>query len=197
MAKSPDTLKQELTAALEAAGKSLLETSELLKKVSSLQVTEEGKKKRSKDPNAPKRPMGSFFLFANDRREKLRKEHPDLDTKEIARKLGEEWKVLSDSKKKNWTQKADALKDRYNKDVEAYKTKEADDSTTKAEKATPEAEAAPKSKKKASKAKETPPATEANETAKRSKRSRAAADSKPDDSEKKAKKASSKSKKSA
>ncbi|KAM3585806.1 hypothetical protein VKS41_002350 [Umbelopsis sp. WA50703] len=196
MAKSPDTLKQELTAALEAAGKSLLETSELLKKVSSLQVSEEGKKKRNKDPNAPKRPMGSFFLFANDRREKLRKEHPDLDTKEIARKLGEEWKDLSDSKKKNWTQKADALKDRYNKDVEAYKAKEADVGVTKEEKTEAEAEAVPKGKKKTSKAKEAPATTESSEP-KRSKRSRVAADSKPDDSEKKAKKSSSKSKKSA
>lgn len=90
---------------METAGKSLLETAELFKRVGSLEITttaEDAKRKRKqqKDPNAPKRPPGSFFLFANDRRAKLRADHPDKDTKEIAKLLGEEWATLNEKSKK-------------------------------------------------------------------------------------------------
>ncbi|CAO3683911.1 unnamed protein product [Umbelopsis vinacea] len=161
--KPSDTLKQDLTAALEAAGKSLLETAELFKRVSSLEITpavEEPKvnSRKKKDPNAPKRPPGSFFLFANDRRPKLRDEQPETSTKDIARLLGEEWKVLGEKAKKAYIQKADVQKERYNKEIEAYKSKkpaEADveeeevDELEEKEEEKPKEEAAPKPKKKA------------------------------------------------
>ncbi|GAB5587437.1 high mobility group box 3 [Umbelopsis nana] len=126
--KPSETLKQDLTKALETAGKSLLETAELFKRVGSLEITttaEDAKRKRKqqKDPNAPKRPPGSFFLFANDRRAKLRADHPDKDTKEIAKLLGEEWATLNEKSKKGWIHKADVEKERYNKELEAYKAK--------------------------------------------------------------------------
>ena len=34
--------------------------------------------KPKKDPNAPKKPMSSYFLFMNDRRGSLAKTHPNL-----------------------------------------------------------------------------------------------------------------------
>jgi hypothetical protein len=181
-----------LTAALEAAGKSLLETAELFKRVSSLEITpavEEPKvnSRKKKDPNAPKRPPGSFFLFANDRRPKLRDEQPETSTKDIARLLGEEWKVLGEKTKKvslirkkggkererqrgnsvlicvvfsnkAYIQKADVQKERYNKEIEAYRSKkpvEADeeeeevDELEEKDEEKPKEEAAPKPKKKA------------------------------------------------
>lgn len=113
-----------MTVALETAAKNLKEASELLKKFSDLEFdTEEGKKKRKrKDPNAPKRPAGSFFLFANDRRAKLKVEHPELDAKEVVKRLGEEWNALSEQSKKPWETKAGEEMERYQKSLEAYKT---------------------------------------------------------------------------
>ncbi|KAJ2959211.1 hypothetical protein NQZ79_g5293 [Umbelopsis isabellina] len=124
--KSTDTIKQELTAALEIAAKNLKDASELLRKFSSLEVEgEDNKRKRKhKDPNAPKRPAGSFFLFANSRRAELKKEKPDLDPKEVARKLGEEWNALDDKAKKPWESKANKAKEHYLKEMEDYKLKE-------------------------------------------------------------------------
>jgi len=39
--------------------------------------TTSGKPKKEKDPNAPKRPISSYFLFMNDRRKTLKTEKPD------------------------------------------------------------------------------------------------------------------------
>jgi HMG (high mobility group) box len=91
---------------LEAAAKSLLATAELIKRVGSLEVTaaselEDGKKKsKPKDPNAPKRPPGSYFLFANDRRSKLASEKPNLNNNEIMALLTDEWRKLGEKQKK-------------------------------------------------------------------------------------------------
>lgn len=85
----------------------MLATAELIKKVGSLEVTaaselEDGKKKRKaiKDPNAPKRPPGSYFLFSNDRRSKLASEKPNLNNNEIMALLADEWSKLGEKQKK-------------------------------------------------------------------------------------------------
>jgi hypothetical protein len=78
----------------------------LIKKVGSLEVTAaselaDGKKKRkATDPNAPKRPPGSYFLFANDRRAKLASEKPNLNNNEIMALLADEWSKLGEKQKK-------------------------------------------------------------------------------------------------
>ncbi|KAI8577312.1 hypothetical protein K450DRAFT_252551 [Umbelopsis ramanniana AG] len=130
--KPSDSLKQELTVALEAAAQSLLATAELIKKVGSLEVTaaselEDGKKKsKPKDPNAPKRPPGSYFLFSNDRRSKLTSEKPNLNHKEITALLSDEWSKLGEKQKKAWTQKAATAMESHKKELAAYKAKHAD-----------------------------------------------------------------------
>ena len=84
----------------------MLATAELIKKVGSLEVTaaselEDGKKKpKPKDPNAPKRPPGSYFLFSNDRRSKLASEKPNLNNNEIMALLADEWSKLGEKQKK-------------------------------------------------------------------------------------------------
>ena len=43
-----------------------------------------GKKpKKIKDPNVPKMPLNSFFLYSKFERQNLRNKHPDLSYKEI------------------------------------------------------------------------------------------------------------------
>jgi structure-specific recognition protein 1 len=134
---------------LETAAKNLKEASELLKKFSALEFdTDDGKKKRKqKDPNAPKRPSGSFFLFVNDRRPKLKKEHPELDGKEVLKRVSEEWNSLAEKDKKPWENKAIDEKERYQKALKAYQTTQ----ETVASDNEPLAETAPKKAKKAAK----------------------------------------------
>ncbi|KAI9289444.1 high mobility group box domain-containing protein [Umbelopsis sp. AD052] len=188
--KPSDSLKQELTVALEAAAQSLLATAELIKKVGSLEVTaaselEDGKKKRkTKDPNAPKRPPGSYFLFANDRRSKLASEKPNLNNTEIMSLLADEWSKLGEKQKKAWTQKAATAMESYKKEHEAYKAKQADASddtpaVVEEKKEVPATKGKKRAKAEPKKEEEVEEKTEEEPKKKRGRQSAAAKESKP------------------
>uniref|UniRef100_A0A3Q1B3S6 High mobility group protein B2 n=1 Tax=Amphiprion ocellaris TaxID=80972 RepID=A0A3Q1B3S6_AMPOC len=69
------------------------------------------KGKKKKDPNAPKRPPSAFFVFCSDHRSTIKEENPGISIGDIAKKLGELWA------------KAAKLKEKYEKDVAAYRAK--------------------------------------------------------------------------
>ncbi|KAJ4935486.1 hypothetical protein JOQ06_017019 [Pogonophryne albipinna] len=81
------------------------------------------RKKRFKDPNAPKRPPSAFFLFCGDFRAKIKSEHPGLTIGDTAKKLGEMWNTSSAENKQPYERKGAKLKEKYDKDVLAYRTK--------------------------------------------------------------------------
>ncbi|XP_043913098.1 high mobility group protein B3 [Protopterus annectens] len=78
--------------------------------------------KRRKDPNAPKRPPSGFFLYCSEFRPKIKGSNPGLSIGEIAKKLGEAWNNLSEAEKEPYVNKAGKLKEKYEKDIAAYKT---------------------------------------------------------------------------
>uniref|UniRef100_A0A8C5Q8S2 High mobility group protein B1 n=1 Tax=Leptobrachium leishanense TaxID=445787 RepID=A0A8C5Q8S2_9ANUR len=80
-------------------------------------------KKRFKDPNAPKRPPSAFFLFCSDFRPKIKGEHPGLTIGDVAKKLGEMWNNTASDDKVPYERKAGKLKEKYEKDVAAYRAK--------------------------------------------------------------------------
>nr|AFK10971.1 high mobility group box 1 [Callorhinchus milii] len=96
------------------------------------------KQKKKKDPNAPKRPPSGFFIFSAHLRPKIREECPGLSIGDIAKKLGEKWNAMGSEEKLPYEQQADKLKEKYKKDVAAYRAKTKPDSvknfTAKAEK---------------------------------------------------------------
>ncbi|KAG7478673.1 protocadherin Fat 4-like [Solea senegalensis] len=73
------------------------------------------KKKRFKDPNAPKRPPSAFFLFCADFRPKVKSEHPGLSIGDTAKKLGEMWNGTAAEDKQPYERKAAKLKEKYDK----------------------------------------------------------------------------------
>lgn len=101
------------------------------------------KKKRFKDPNAPKRPpyvhslhlhwkhkrnrwvhlnacflfpqRSAFFIFCGDYRPKIKGENPGLTIGDIAKKLGEMWNSSSAEVKQPYEKKAAKLKEKYDK----------------------------------------------------------------------------------
>jgi len=81
------------------------------------------KKKRFKDPNAPKRPPSAFFVFCADFRPKVKGETPGLSIGDVAKKLGEMWNNLSSEDKQPYEKKAAKLKEKYEKDIAAYRAK--------------------------------------------------------------------------
>ncbi|XP_051947385.1 high mobility group protein B2b [Xyrauchen texanus] len=82
-------------------------------------VGKTGRKK--KDPNAPKRPPSAFFVFCAEYRPSVKSEHPNLSIGETAKKLGELWSKQSSKDRIPFEQKAMKLREKYEKDVAAYR----------------------------------------------------------------------------
>ena len=57
---------------------------------------ERKKKSKTKLPGQPKRPMSAYFLWMNENREQIKKDHPGLSIAEFGKKAGELWKGMSD-----------------------------------------------------------------------------------------------------
>lgn len=83
----------------------------------------EKKTKKKKDPNAPKRPPSAFFLFCAEHRPKIKSESPGLSIGDTAKRLGEMWAEQSAKDKLPYEQKAAKLKEKYEKEVAAYRAK--------------------------------------------------------------------------
>ncbi|KAM9314310.1 high mobility group protein B2-like [Pholidichthys leucotaenia] len=81
----------------------------------------QGKKK--KDPNAPKRPPSAFFVFCADHRSKIKEDNPGISIGDIAKKLGEMWATQTAKDKAPYEAKASKLKEKYEKDMAAYRAK--------------------------------------------------------------------------
>ena len=84
---------------------------------------ENTKKRGKKDKNAPKRPISAYLFYNQERREKLKKEKPNLDNKELIKAMSEEWNKLTDEEKKPYVKKAEADKKRYIEEMKAYESK--------------------------------------------------------------------------
>ncbi len=80
----------------------------------------ERRRRSKKDKDAPKRPISAYFFYNQERREKLKKEQPDLDNKDLIRAMSEEWNKLTDEEKKPYVKKAEADKKRYLEEMKAY-----------------------------------------------------------------------------
>merc|ERR550539_634275 len=53
-------------------------------------------KKKIKLPGQPKKPMGAYFLWMNENRNKIKGENPGMSIGELGKKFGELWKALED-----------------------------------------------------------------------------------------------------
>eukprot|EP01084_Bolivina_argentea_P051114 94004_1 len=78
--------------------------------------------KKPKDQHKPKMPQNPYFIFMNERRHILRKQHPNKIMTDITKLVADEWKVLSDKSK--YKKEAEKLKQKYNIEMEQYKKSE-------------------------------------------------------------------------
>ncbi|EFC43203.1 predicted protein [Naegleria gruberi] len=82
------------------------------------------KSSKKKDPNAPKRPKTGFFLFCDERREKVKAtlgEGEKKSASEVSKLLGEEWGKLTDSEKDKYNSVSKKNMEVYKKQFEEYK----------------------------------------------------------------------------
>ncbi|KAI9292757.1 high mobility group box, partial [Neoconidiobolus thromboides FSU 785] len=73
------------------------------------------------DPDAPKRPNSSYFVFCIEKRPELMKANPEIGAKDITRLLGEGWRGLSKEEKEVYDAKYREGKEAYEKELTAYK----------------------------------------------------------------------------
>ncbi|XP_011860722.1 PREDICTED: high mobility group protein 20A isoform X1 [Vollenhovia emeryi] len=83
------------------------------------------RKKAPRDATAPRQPLSGYFLFLNDRREKVRNQNPSLTFTEITKLLAAEWSKLPIDQKQHFLDAAEQDKERYNREFSDYKQTEA------------------------------------------------------------------------
>ena len=84
------------------------------------------KKKAKKDPNAPKRNMSAYMLYANATRSTVAEENPDAGFGEITKIIAANFKELSPEDRKEWDEKAAGDKKRYEAEMADYSAPEDD-----------------------------------------------------------------------
>jgi len=73
------------------------------------------KKKKTKLPGQPKKPMSSYFLWLQEEgRSKIKEENPGLSVTEVGKKSGDMWREMPESEKAIWEAKTKAAKEKYN-----------------------------------------------------------------------------------
>jgi len=92
---------------------------------------EKRKRKKAKDPNAPKRALSAFFWFCNDERPKVKESMPEASVGEVAKELGRRWNAISSDVKQKYEALAAKDKARYEKEMKGYKAKSAKGSPAK------------------------------------------------------------------
>ncbi|TPX43355.1 hypothetical protein CcCBS67573_g10459 [Chytriomyces confervae] len=76
--------------------------------------------KAKKDPNAPKKALSAYLLFANDNRARIREENPDASFGQIGKLLGAEWKEATEATKQKYSALQEKDKARYAKAMSSY-----------------------------------------------------------------------------
>ncbi|KXS19850.1 high mobility group box, partial [Gonapodya prolifera JEL478] len=76
-----------------------------------------------KDPDAPKRPLTAYMLFAQEKRPEVKAANPDATFGEMGKLIGAEWKKLDDSEKKKYQDRSNSAKAQYDKEKGTTKKK--------------------------------------------------------------------------
>ena len=85
---------------------------------------EKKSKKRKRtvvDPDRPKQPQSSFFLFRASKIEEIKAEHPGTKITELAKLLGTMWAALPEKKKAVFKEQYEANKVVYQEKLTAYR----------------------------------------------------------------------------
>mmetsp|Transcript_27852 Transcript_27852/g.66332 ORF Transcript_27852/g.66332 Transcript_27852/m.66332 type:complete len:296 (-) Transcript_27852:142-1029(-) len=70
-------------------------------------------KKKSKDPNAPKKALSAFMIFSNKIREQVKTEKPELGFAELGREIANRWNVKTPEQKKEFEAISEEAKAKY------------------------------------------------------------------------------------
>lgn len=75
----------------------------------------------SRSPDHIKRPMNAFMVWSKERRKELAQENPRMHNSELSKKLGAEWKALSDTDKRPYIEEAKKIREHHMEEFPHYR----------------------------------------------------------------------------
>ncbi|KAL6500586.1 High mobility group B protein 6 [Orobanche gracilis] len=81
------------------------------------------RKEKNVDPNKPKKPASSFFIFSKEARKALAEERPGITNSTLTALISVKWKELGNEDKQIWNGKVAERMEAYKKEMEAYNKK--------------------------------------------------------------------------
>ncbi|XP_003801318.1 high mobility group protein B4 [Otolemur garnettii] len=79
------------------------------------------KKRRKKDPQAPRRPPSSFLLFCKDHYAQLKRENPNWSVVQVAKASGKMWSLSTNAEKQPYEERAALLRAKYQEELQIYR----------------------------------------------------------------------------
>ena len=75
----------------------------------------------TRSPDHIKRPMNAFMVWSKQRRKELAQENPRMHNSELSKRLGTEWKALSDGEKRPYIDEAKKIREQHMVDHPGYR----------------------------------------------------------------------------
>ena len=94
--------------------------SEIVNEVQQVAAKSTSKMYRINNALRPRHPSSSYMIFANEIRDKLRKQNPNLSIIEIGKLIGEKWRQLAAAKKEKYVKKFEENKKLYLEELSKY-----------------------------------------------------------------------------
>lgn len=79
------------------------------------------RRRRKRDPHAPRRPPSSFILFCQEHYAQLKRENPSWSVVQVAKASGKMWAAKADAEKLPYEQRAALLRAKYREEMKAYR----------------------------------------------------------------------------